>query len=239
MGWCVASIKGGPSFRFRFFFYCKQNNSNNATQKKTEQKLNFDSQVRFVYNSLIFYSQILFTVFRFMAWIAIWSLLEWFTLCCCISILCIQRCCYLFIHTHRLPVCMCSYIHRFIYVVLHSQFFFCTVYVFFTLKLPCYKNAFSLCVLFFCIIHSSSLNMRRNQMRSHCHTNGSKHIEAKTWLNCNGICLHAEEAVFVCTFDMCSVHNNEKICWFLNYCRSGYDSFVTFSFTFALHYTVT
>lgn len=151
MGWCVASIKGGPSFRFRFFFYCKQNNSNNATQKKTEQKLNFDSQVRFVYNSLIFYSQILFTVLRFMAWIAIWSLLEWFTLCCCISILCIQRCCYLFIHTHRLPVCMCSYIHRFIYVVLHSQFFFAQS-MYFSHWNCLVTKMHSLCVCFFSVL---------------------------------------------------------------------------------------
>lgn len=148
MGWCVASIKGGPSFRFRFFFYCKQNNSNNATQKKTEQKLNFDSQVRFVYNSLIFYSQILFTVLRFMAWIAIWSLLKWFTLCCCISILCIQRCCYLFIHTHRLPVCMCSYIHRFIYVVLHSQFFLHSLCIFHTEIALLQKCILSVCAFF-------------------------------------------------------------------------------------------
>lgn len=141
----------------------------------------------------------------------------------------------LFIYTYTPFACVYVFIYSPVYLCCAAQsVFFCTVYVFFTLKLPCYKNAFSLCVLFFCIIHSSSLNMRRNQMRSHCHTNGSKHIEAKTWLNCNGICLHAEEAVFVCTFDMCSVHNNEKICWFLNYCWSGYDSCVTFSFTFAL-----
>lgn len=86
---------------------------------------------------------------------------------------------YLYIHTVGLCVCVCVFIYSPVYLCC-VLLFFCTIYVFFTLKLPCYKNAFSLCVLFFlCIIHSSALNVRRNQMRSHCHTNGSKHIEAK------------------------------------------------------------